>query len=161
MSEDKSRGALAIVAASAPPRTKPSSYPEPFFSRMAKREKRALGEVFGLTKFGVHQTTLAPGGESALLHRHSQQDELVYVLKGEPTLVTDDGEVALRPGMCAGFPANGRAHQLVNRTDAEVVYLEIGDRSAGDEVTYPNDDLKAALGPDGKWVFAHRDGRPY
>ncbi len=119
MSEEKSRGALAIVAASAPPRTKPSNYPEPFFSRMAKREKRALGEAFGLTNFGVNQTTLAPGGESALLHRHSKQDELVYVLSGEPTLVTDDGEVVLRPGMCAGFPANGRAHQLVNRSDAD------------------------------------------
>ena len=118
MSEEKSR--VAIVAADAAPRTKPSNYPEPFLRRMAKREKRALGDVFGLTKFGVNQTTLAPGGESALLHRHSRQDEFVYVLSGEPTLVTDDGEVALRPGMCAGFPANGRAHQIVNRSDADV-----------------------------------------
>jgi uncharacterized cupin superfamily protein len=161
MSEDKSRGPLAIVAASAPPRTKPSNYPEPFCSRVAKREKRTLGEAFGLTNFGVNLTTLAPGGESALLHRHSKQDELVYILSGEPTLVTDDGELALRPGMCAGFPASGRAHQLVNRSEAEVVYLEIGDRSVGDEVSYPTDDLKAVLGPDGKRVFAHKDGRRY
>jgi uncharacterized cupin superfamily protein len=161
MSEDKSRGPLAIVAASVPPRTKPSSYTEPFASRMARRRKRALGDVFGLTNFGVNQTTLAPGGETALLHRHSKQDELVYILEGEATLVTDDGEAVLRPGMCAGFPANGRAHQLVNRSGADVVYLEIGDRSAGDEVTYPNDDLQAALGPDGKWVFTHKDGGPY
>lgn len=63
--------------------------------------------------------------------------------------------------MCAGFPAKGRAHQLVNRSDAQVVYLEIGDRSAGDEGTYPNDDLKAVMGPDGKWVFTHEDGPPY
>ena len=161
MSKNDSRGPLSIVAANAPLRTKPSNYPEPFFSRMAKREKRTLGEVFGLTNFGVNLTTLAPGGESALLHRHGKQDELVYILEGEPTLVTDEGEVALRPGMCAGFPANGRAHQLVNRSDAEVVYLEIGDRSAGDEVTYPNDDLQAALGPDGTWAFFHKDGRSY
>ena len=161
MSDDKLRGPLAIVAASAPPRTKPSLYPEPFASRVAKRVKRPLGDLFGLTTFGVNLTTLAPGAESALLHRHGKQDELVYILDGEPTLVTDDGEVALRPGMCAGFPANGRAHQLVNRTDASVVYLEIGDRSAGDDVTYPNDDLQAALGPEGQWTFAHKDGRPY
>jgi uncharacterized cupin superfamily protein len=161
MSKEKSRGVLAIVAASVPPRTKPSNYPEPFFSRMAKREKRALGDVFGLTNFGVNQTTLAPGGGSALLHRHSKQDEFVYILSGEPTLITDEGEVALRPGMCAGFPASGRAHQLVNRSDAEVVYLEIGDRSAGDEVSYPNDDIQAVLGANGQWAFTHKDGRPY
>ena len=63
--------------------------------------------------------------------------------------------------MCAGFPAAGLAHQLVNRTDHDVVYLEIGDRTPGDEGSYPNDDIQAALGPDGKWAFTHKDGRPY
>ncbi len=152
---------LAIDASSAPPRTKPSNYPEPFFSRMAKREKRPLGDLFGLKNFGVNLTRLLPGGESALLHRHSKQDELVYVLQGEPTLVTDAGEIVLRPGMCAGFPAMGRAHHLVNRTDRDVVYLEIGDRSAGDEGYYPADDLQASLGPHGTWFFSHKDGTAY
>lgn len=162
MNENTKQSApLAITAALAPLRTKPSNYPEPFFSRMSKRAKRPLGDVFGLNNFGVNLTTLAPGGESALLHRHSKQDEFIYVLEGEPTLVTDVGEVALTPGMCAGFPARGIAHQLVNRTGSDVVYLEIGDRSSGDEGSYPSDDLSAALGPDGKWQFTHKDGRPY
>jgi uncharacterized cupin superfamily protein len=152
---------IAIAAASAPPRTKPSNYPEPFFSRMGKREKRPLGDLFGLRNFGVNLTRIAPGGESSILHRHSRQDEFVYILEGEPTLVTETEEVVLSPGMCAGFPAKGIAHQLVNRTDRDVVYLEIGDRSAGDEGTYPRDDLKATLGPDGKWSFTHKDGQPY
>lgn len=152
---------LAIVAAEAPPRTKPSNYPEPFFSRMAKREKRPLGDRFGLASFGVNLTRLSPGAESALLHRHSRQDEFVYVLEGAPTLVTDAGEVLLAPGMCAGFPAGGVAHHLVNRTEADVVYLEIGDRTPGDEGSYPVDDLAARLGPDGTWVFTHKDGTPY
>lgn len=152
---------IAITAASAPPRTKPSNYPEPFFSRMAKREKRPLGDLFGLKNFGVNLTTLKPGGESALLHRHSKQDELIYIVEGHPTLVTDRGEVGLAPGMCAGFAAGGIAHQLVNRTASDVVYLEIGDRTPGDEGTYAADDLKAALRPDGKWQFTHKDGRPY
>ena len=82
---------------------------------MRNREKRALGDHFGLKNFGVNLTRLYPGGESALLHRHSKQDELVYILEGEPTLVTDYGEVPLRPGMCTGFPAGGVAHQIVNR----------------------------------------------
>lgn len=152
---------LAVVATDVAPRTKPSNYPEPFFSRMAQREKRQLGEVFGLTNFGVNLTRLDPGGESALLHRHSRQDEFVFILEGEATLVTEDAVVVLAPGMCAGFPARGVAHQLVNRTDKPVVYLEIGDRTPADEADYPRDDLAASLGPDGKWRFTHKDGRPY
>ena len=96
-----------------------------------------------------------------MLHRHSKQDEFIYVLQGNPTLVTDQGEVILSPGMCAGFPAQGLAHQLVNRTSSKVTYLEIGDRTPGDEGSYPADDIKAVLGPDGKWRFTHKDGRKY
>ncbi|RUP00633.1 cupin domain-containing protein [Hyphomicrobium sp.] len=161
MPDTPAKPPLAIKAEDAPLRTKPSNYPEPFFSRMLNREKRPLGDMFGLASFGVNLTTLMPGGESALLHRHSKQDEFVYVLEGTPTLVTDAGEVELAPGMCAGFPAAGLAHQLVNRTQRNVVYLEIGDRTPGDEGSYPNDDLKAALGPDGKWRFTRKDGTPY
>jgi uncharacterized cupin superfamily protein len=152
---------IALRADQVPPRTKPSNYPEPFFSRMLKREKRQLGDVFGLRNFGVNLTRLAPGGESALLHRHSKQDEFIYILQGKPTLVTDRGEVELSPGMCAGFPAMGMAHQLVNRTRQDVLVLEIGDRTPGDEGSYPKDDIQAVLGPDGKWFFTHKDGTPY
>lgn len=152
---------LAIVAAEAALRTKPSNYPEPFYSRMAGREKRPLGDLFGLKNFGVNLTRLAPGAESALLHRHSRQDEFVYIVEGEAVLVTDRGEAVLKPGMCAGFPATGLAHQLVNRSEADVVYLEIGDRTPGDEGSYPKDDIEAALGPDGQWIFTHKDGSPY
>ena len=151
---------LAIVATEAAPRARQSNYPEPFLSRMGKREKRPLGDVFGLKNFGVNLTRLAPGGESALLHRHSRQDELVYILEGRPTLVTDRGEVELAPGMCAGFPAAGLAHQLVNRTTSVVVFLEVGDRTPNDEGTYPADDIAAKLTPGG-WVFTHKDGSAY
>ena len=151
---------LAIVATEAVPRARQSNYPEPFHSRMGKREKRPLGDVFGLKNFGVNLTRLAPGGESALLHRHSRQDELVYILEGRPTLVTDRGEVELAPGMCAGFPAAGLAHQLVNRTTRDVVFLEVGDRTPNDEGTYPADDIAATLTPGG-WTFTHKDGSAY
>jgi len=128
---------------------------------MARREKRPLGDLFGLKNFGVNLTTLLSGGESALLHRHSKQDEFVYILDGTPTLITDQGETALAPGMCIGFPAGGTGHQLVNRTSSSVVFLEVGDRTAGDEVSYPSDDIRAVMGGDGKWRFAHKDGRSY
>lgn len=152
---------IALVAADAPPRTKPSNYPEPFAARMAGREKRPLGELFGLANFGVNLTRLAPGAVSSLRHAHSRQDELVYILQGHPTLHTDEGMTPLSPGMCAGFKAGtGNGHRLVNETAADVVYLEIGDRTPGDEGSYPDDDLKAVL-VDGKWQFVHKDGSPY
>lgn len=153
---------VAIVALDAPPRTKPSNYPEPFASRMAGREKRPLGDLFGLSNFGVNLTRLIPGGGSALRHAHSKQDEFIYVLEGCPVLITDQGETPLAPGMCAGMKAgSGNAHQLVNRSNEDVLYLEVGDRSAGDSVTYPDDDLKAVLGSDDKWQFVRKDGTPY
>lgn len=149
-----------INALDVPPRAKPSNYPEPYASRMTGRTKRQLGEAFGLTRFGVNLTTLRPGAESALLHRHSHQQEFVYVLKGMPTLRTDEGEFLLRPGMCAGFVPEGCAHQLVNRSDEDVVYLEIGDRNPEDGGSYPEDDLEAVWADDG-WRFRHKDGTPY
>ncbi|CAM5278647.1 Putative cupin superfamily protein OS=Eoetvoesiella caeni OX=645616 GN=DFR37_11917 PE=4 SV=1 [Eoetvoesiella caeni] len=152
----------AIVALDAAPRTKASNYPEPFASRMAGREKRPLGELFGLSNFGVNHTRLIPGACSALRHAHSKQDEFVYILAGQPTLITDQGETALSPGMCAGFKAGtGNGHQLVNRTSEDVIYLEVGDRMAGDSGSYPDDDLQAVLGNDGKWQFLHKNGTPY
>ena len=152
---------VALVAEEAPPRTKPSNYPEPFFSRMKGRLKRPLGDLFGLTNFGVNLTTLSPGAVSALRHAHSKQDEFIYILRGDPTLVTDEGRTRLSPGMCAGFKAGtGTGHHLVNETGADVVYLEAGDRTPGDEGSYPDDDLKAKL-VDGRWAFVHKDGRPY
>lgn len=152
---------LALVATDAPARSRPSNYPEPFASRMAGRIKRPLGDNFGLTHFGVNHTTLPPGAVSALRHAHSRQDEFVYILAGHPTLVTNEGATPLAPGMCAGFPAGtGNGHMLVNETAEAVLYLEVGDRSEGDEVSYPQDDLQAVQ-IDGRWAFAHKDGRPY
>lgn len=151
----------AVRAAEVPFRSKPSVYPEPFASRMKGRSKRQLGEVFGLSNFGVNLTTLAPGATSALRHTHTRQDEFVYVISGTATLHTDSGKMALTPGMCAGFKAgSGIGHCLINETQVDVVFLEVGDRTSGDEASYPDDDIKAML-VDGKWLFAHKDGSSF
>lgn len=161
MSEKQQNRPVAITAAEAPKRQRPSIYPEPFASRMAGREKHPLGDLFGLSNFGVNLTRLAPGAVSALRHAHSRQDEFIYVLEGHPVLVTDAGKTPLAPGMCAGFAAgSGDGHQLVNETDTDVLYLEVGDRTPGDVGIYPDDDLQAQL-VDGRWRFAHKDGTPY
>ena len=128
---------------------------------MAGRVKRPLGDLFGLTNFGVNLTRLAPGAISALRHAHTKQDEFVYILEGAPILVTEAGRTWLEPGMCAGFKAGtGDAHHLVNETAEDVVYLEIGDRTPGDGASYPDDDLAVVI-VDGKWRFSHKDGTPY
>jgi len=156
-----SKHPVALVAEEAPPRTRPSVYPEPFRSRMEGRRKHPLGDLFGLTNFGVNLTYIAPNGVSSLRHAHSKQDEFVYILKGHPTLHTDEGRTRLSPGMCAGFEAgSGNGHRLINETKEEVVYLEVGDRTPGDEGSYPDDDIRAKL-VDGQWTFTHQDGTPY
>lgn len=138
-----------------------SVYPAPFQARIQGRLKRRLGDALGLTNFGVNLVCLRPGAASALRHWHTRQDEFVYVLSGTATLVTESGEQSLEAGMMAGFP-KGRpdGHCLVNRGREDVVYLEIGDRSPGDAVTYPDDDLAARAGPAG-WLFTRKDGTPW
>lgn len=152
---------VSTEAFKVPARETPSQYPEPFASRMAGRSKRALGAFFGLGNFGVNLTTLAAGAVSSLRHGHSHQDEFIYVLQGHPVLRTDTGDSPLAPGHCAGFRAgSGDAHQLFNPGPTPVVYLEIGDRSAGDTVTYPDDDL-VAIESGGRWAFTRKDGTRY
>jgi uncharacterized cupin superfamily protein len=152
----------AIEAASVPPSRAGRGYPEPFAVRVAGGERRVLGDAFGPTKFGVNLTRLPPGSMSALRHTHTREDEFIYIVEGEPVLVTNAGETQLRPGMCAGFKAgSGNAHHLLNRSGRDVVYLEVGDRDPGDTVIYPDDDIGRALTPAAERIFVHRDGRPY
>jgi uncharacterized cupin superfamily protein len=161
MATQGSSDAVAVLAADVEPVHRRTSYPAPFAAQMQLQLKRRLGNVFGLRNFGVNLTRIAPGGMSSLRHAHSRQEEFIYLLEGTPTLLTDAGETVLAPGWCAGFPPDGAAHHLVNRSGAEVVYLEVGDRTPGDEVSYPDDDLKAVHGADGRYAFLHKDGRSY
>lgn len=139
-----------------------SGYPEAFRSRVTPREKRALGDALGLTKFGVNLTTLFPGKESSLRHYHSREDELVFILEGEVILRTDDGEQVLSAGMCAGFPAGTtNGHHLVNRSDRPARYLEIGSQDPDDIAGYSDVDLTFRKHATGAALYTHRDGTPY
>jgi uncharacterized cupin superfamily protein len=139
-----------------------SSYPEPFRSRMGEREKRRLGERFGLDQYGVNLVILGPGGQSALRHWHTHEDELIYILSGELVLVTDAGEQVVGPGMVVGFPGGSQnAHHFLNRSSAPAQYLEIGSRIDEDMAYYPDDDLAWQVLEDGRWIPAHKDGTPY
>ncbi|WP_293129463.1 cupin domain-containing protein [Microcoleus sp. bin38.metabat.b11b12b14.051] len=143
------------------PNSTGSNYPEQFKSAVAGRVKKRLGNAAGLQNFGVNLVRLAPGSCSALRHWHSRQDELVYVLEGRVTLISNAGDEVLESGMVAGFRAgDADGHHLVNRSNADVVYLEIGDRTPDDSANYPDDDLIAKA--DGNsWIFTHKNGDIY
>lgn len=138
-----------------------TAYPEPFKRRVSGRHRRRLGDAAGLKNFGVNLVVLDPGSQSALRHWHAKQDEFIYVLEGDITLLSDAGRQVLRPGMTAGFPAGvSDGHCLINETNGPVKYLEIGDRTPEDVAGYPDDDLAARMVGD-KFVFTKKDGTPH
>jgi uncharacterized cupin superfamily protein len=144
------------------PESNATGYPEPFRAANQQRWNRRLGNHAKLTNFGVNLTRIPPGGQSSARHAHSRQDEFIYVLQGEAELETNAGVEVLRAGMCAGFAAGtDNAHRFVNRSADDVLLLVVGDRTAGDEVSYPNIDMHGRMGPDGKYTFARKDGNPY
>jgi uncharacterized cupin superfamily protein len=140
-----------------------SDYPEVFRALVAGQERRRLGDALGLRNFGVNLVRLPPGCASSLRHWHSKQDEFVYMLQGELSLVTDAGEQILTAGMAAGFPVGKPdGHHLVNRSGRDALFLEIGDRAPGDEGEYPDIDMIwRSVDGDQRYVYLHKDGRPY
>jgi uncharacterized cupin superfamily protein len=138
-----------------------TGYPAPLNRVVVGRERKRLGNAAGLDQFGVNLTTLKPGAASALRHWHEKEDELVFILEGEVVLVENGGEVLLKPGDAAGFKANVKdGHQLVNRSQRDVVYLEIGTRSAAERAEYPDVDLVMIRDEKGA-RYTHKDGKPY
>lgn len=145
-----------------PARVEPKSgslYPRQFLKLVEGRSRRKLGDPLGLRDFGVNLTELMPGAASALRHWHKEEDEFIFVVSGELTLITDEGEQVLRPGQCAGFPkgvANG--HHLVNRSNAAATYLEVGSRQNSDEAFYSDVDMTVSRAD---MVFRKHDGSAY
>ncbi|HXQ83348.1 MAG TPA: cupin domain-containing protein [Xanthobacteraceae bacterium] len=138
-----------------------TGYPAPFDRVVLGRERKRLGNAAGLDQFGVNLTTLKPGAASALRHWHEKEDEIVYILAGEVVLIEDGGEILLKPGEAAGFKANSpNGHQLVNRTQRDAVYLEIGTRSKRERAEYPDVDL-VMIRDDGGARYTHKNGKPY
>ncbi len=136
-----------------------TGYPSQFNAPCAERVRQRVGDAGGLTDFGVNLTLLPPGNWSSQRHWHSAEDEFVYVLEGEVTLIEDGGPNVLRAGDCAAFPKNsGNGHHMINRSDAVAVYLEIGSRSPADVTTCADIDMMSTIA-DGR--FAHKDGTPY
>ena len=139
-----------------------TGYPEPFRENVVARTKRALGDAFGLSRYGVNLVDLSPGTWSSQRHWHTHEDEFIYVISGQLTLIADAGEQILTAGMVAGFPAgDSNGHHLINKSNEMASYLEIGDRNSQDEVFYPDIDLLYKLNDKEEREFTNRDGVPY
>jgi uncharacterized cupin superfamily protein len=141
------------------PESNATRYPAEFRADNQKRWNRRPGSQARLRNFGVVLTRIVPGGQSSARHTHSRQDEFIYVLQGEVVLETNAGAETMRPGMCVGFPAGGgNAHRFVNRSKTDVLLLVVGDRTPGDEVSYPDIDLHARMDAGGMYVYTRKDG---
>ena len=141
------------------PERKGTGYPPQFNAPCAARVRQRLGNAGGLTDFGINLMHLPPGNWSSQRHWHSHEDELVYVLEGELTLVEDGSETVLRAGDCAAFPkGSGNGHHMINRSRAMAVYLEVGSRQPADVTTCSDVDMMSS-NADGR--FVHKDGTPY
>jgi uncharacterized cupin superfamily protein len=141
------------------PERKGSGYPRPFDAPCEERIRQRLGDAGGLAAFGVNLMRLPPGNWSSQRHWHSHEDEFVYVLEGEVTLVEDGGETLLRAGDCAAFTkGSGNGHHMINKSRAMVVYLKVGSRHPADVTTCSDIDMMSA-NADGR--FVHKDGSPY
>ncbi|HKP26044.1 MAG TPA: cupin domain-containing protein [Dongiaceae bacterium] len=147
------------IDVAAVPKRKGVGYPPPFAALSVDRIRQRLGDAGGLSDFGINLMHLPPGNWSSQRHWHSHEDEFVYVLEGELTLIEDDGETVLRAGDCAAFPKNtGNGHHMINKSNAMAVYLEVGSRSPVDLTTCSDIDMKSSS-TDGR--FVHKDGTPY
>ena len=138
-----------------------SIYPEPYASMMQGRSSLRLGDAGGLTQFGANLVMLEPGALSSLRHWHLNEDEFVWVVEGECTLVQDAGEVVMRPGDCAAFPAGSTdGHHFINRTDRPAKFLVVGSKAKREVATYSDVDLKVEM-EGGKARFTHKDGSDF
>jgi uncharacterized cupin superfamily protein len=137
-----------------------ASYPKEFAPVISGREKQRIGDAAGLTQFGVNITRIKAGSASALRHWHEREDEFVYMLEGELVLCENDGETVLKAGDAAGFKAgSGVAHCLVNRTERDAIYLEVGTRAESERVHYPDVDFMMERDASGRRYF-RKSGEP-
>ncbi len=137
------------------------AYPDQYKPLVPGRAKKVIGDSLGLKNYGVNIVKLEPGGCSSVRHWHTRQDEFIYVIEGEITVVNDDGEFIMSAGMVAGFPGGAEnGHHMFNRAEKDAIFMEVGDRLPGDSVDFSDVDLLSRQLKAG-WQFTNRKGKPF
>lgn len=138
-----------------------TGYPAEFAAVTHGRVRKRLGDAGGLTQFGVNLCRLQPGSGSSQRHWHHNEDEFIYMLAGEAVLIEDDGETVLKPGDAATFKAGvANGHCIVNRSNADALFLEVGTRAATEIAECPDIDMRAVKDADGM-RFTRKDGSSF
>ncbi|MTH77228.1 cupin domain-containing protein [Paracoccus aestuariivivens] len=134
-----------------------SSYPEPYNLGSGNLSYRHISEAGGLSQYGVALETLHPGGQSSQMHWEEHEDEFLYMLSGELTVIEDGNATIIGPGdACCWKAGEPVAHCLKNHTDQPATYLIVGSRNPDNICHYPGLDMLAT--PEG---YTHLDGTPY
>jgi uncharacterized cupin superfamily protein len=136
-------------------------YPKPFDAVVVGRARQRLGNAAGLDQFGVNLCRLKPGAASSQRHWHSNEDEFVYVLDGEVTLIEDGGETVLKAGEAAAWKAGApNGHCLINRSNRDALILEVGTRAPTENAIYSDIDMQVVReGTTSRYL--HKNGEPY
>lgn len=138
-----------------------TGYPPPFNKVVEGRSRKRLGRAAGLTHFGVNICTLKPGAASSQRHWHENEDEFVYVLEGEVVLREDGGETVLKPGEAAAWKAGvPNGHCLINRSDRNAVFIEVGTRASTERAHYSEIDMMVIRDEKGA-RYTKKNGEPY
>ncbi|MDU9003981.1 cupin domain-containing protein [Sedimentitalea todarodis] len=138
-----------------------SSYPGQLAEAVSGRSWQALGDVGGITQFGVNLVFIEPGSASSLRHYHLEQDEFAMMTEGELVLVENEGEIVMRPGDCAAWPAGQEnGHHLVNRSDKRAAFLVVGTRTLTETAIYSDIDMMVTDTPGAENNFTRKNGSP-
>lgn len=136
-------------------------YPPPFDKAVQGRARKRLARAAGLSQFGVNICTLKPGAASSQRHWHENEDEFVYVLQGEVVLCEDGGETVLKPGDAAAWKAGvANGHCLVNRSNRDAVFIEVGTRAPTERAHYSDIDMMVVR-DHREFRYTHKNGEPY
>ena len=138
-----------------------TNYPPPFNKAVEGRARKRMGRAAGLSQFGVNLCTLKPGAASSQRHWHENEDEFVYVLQGDVVLVEDGGETVLKAGDAAAWQAGvANGHCIVNRSNSDAVFLEVGTRAKSERAHYSDIDMMVTRDDKG-FRYSRKNGEPY
>jgi uncharacterized cupin superfamily protein len=99
----------------------------------------SFSDAAGIKQFGASLQTLQPGATSSVRHWHEQEDEFLFVISGEVTVIENDGPHVLQPGDAACWPAGvPNAHHVRNQSDQPCSYMVVGTRLTQDICHYPD-----------------------
>jgi uncharacterized cupin superfamily protein len=100
-----------------------------------------VGFEIGARRLGYRVSTLEPGKRFCPLHSHAREEELFFVIDGEPSVRMRSETIRCRKGDFIAFPVGeSGTHQLLNESDAPATVLLLGRAEEFEACYYPDSD---------------------